>query len=137
MIGTPLVTIDWYSSGDIPGLLRNGQGADCGLDRVGKPDDLKEGRGIRRHTSPANHRIPHSLDESERKKIRRMLCLGYKGTACLVNQSVSSSSLREPSARWRKVKYFSSGVETIFKPLTRKKPSETTNAVRLFPSTKA
>ncbi len=34
--------VSWYSSGDIPGLLRNGQGADCGLDRVGKPGDLKK-----------------------------------------------------------------------------------------------
>src|SRR6266550_3193504 len=85
-------------------MLRNGQGADCGLDRVGKPDP----------------------------KI-----WAFKGTACLVNQAVSSSSVREPSARWRKVKYFSSGGETTFKPFTRRKPSETTRAVRLFPSTKA
>jgi hypothetical protein len=51
-------------------LLRNEQGASCGLDRVGKPGDPKEGLGIRRHTSPANHRIPHYLDAFRGKKIR-------------------------------------------------------------------
>ena len=56
-------------------MLRNGQGAKCGLDRVGKPGDLK-GLGIQRHTSPANHIIPHSLDVSRGKKFRRMLGLG-------------------------------------------------------------
>src|SRR5271170_4627557 len=63
------VHVRWYSGGEIPGLLRNGQGADCGLDRVGKPDDPK-GLGIRRHTSPANHRIPQRLDVLEGKKTR-------------------------------------------------------------------
>ena len=58
-------------------MLRNGQGADCGLDRVGKPDDLR-GLGIQRHTSPANHRIPHPLDVLRGKKIRRMLGLGLQ-----------------------------------------------------------
>ena len=53
-------------------MFRNGQGANCGLDRVGKPDDLR-GLGIRRHTSPANHRIPHLLDAFRRKKIRRRI----------------------------------------------------------------
>lgn len=60
-----------------------------------------------------------------------------KGTACFVSQAVSSSSLREPSAKWRKVRYFSSGVETTAKPFRRRKPSETTSAVRLLPSTDA
>src|ERR1700744_5760848 len=32
---------EWSSGGKIPGLLRNGQGADCGLDRFGKPGDPK------------------------------------------------------------------------------------------------
>ena len=67
-------------------MLRNGQGADCGLDRVGKPGDLR-GLGIRRHTSPANHRIPQSLDVPQGKKTRKL---------------VDSSSERGPSARWRK-----------------------------------
>src|SRR5258708_5214596 len=67
----------WYPSGGIPGLLRNGQGAGCGLDRVGKPEDLR-GLGIRRHTSPANHRIPHLLDVLRRKKFRRMQGLGLQ-----------------------------------------------------------
>ena len=58
-------------------MLRNGQGANCGLDRVGKPDDLR-GLGIQRHTSPANHRIPHSLDALRVKKFRRMLDLGLQ-----------------------------------------------------------
>jgi hypothetical protein len=49
------------------------QGADCGLDRVGKPGDLREGLGIRRHTSPANHRIPQRLDVLAGKKIRGAL----------------------------------------------------------------
>ena len=53
-------------------MLRNGQGADCGLDRVGKPGDLR-GLGIRRHTSPANHRIPHSLDALRGKKFLECL----------------------------------------------------------------
>ena len=53
--------------------MRNGQGADCGLDRFGKPGDLRKGRGIRRHTSPANHRIPHLFDVLRVKKIRGML----------------------------------------------------------------
>src|SRR6266446_3868110 len=65
--GDAAYSLWWYSSGGIPGMLRNGQGADCGLDRVGKPGDLR-GPGIQRHTSPANHRIPHSLDVFAGKK---------------------------------------------------------------------
>jgi hypothetical protein len=33
---------DGLQRGAFPGLLRNGQGADCGLDRVGKPGDLEK-----------------------------------------------------------------------------------------------
>ena len=32
-----------------------------------------EGQGIQRHTSPANHRIPHLLDALRRKKTRRRI----------------------------------------------------------------
>ena len=32
-----------------------------------------DGQGIQRHTSPANHRIPHILDALGRKKTRRRL----------------------------------------------------------------
>jgi hypothetical protein len=67
-LGCRLV-LRWYSGGIVPWLLRNEQGADCGLDRVGKPDDPK-GLGIQRHTSPANHRIPQRLDVLEGKKTR-------------------------------------------------------------------
>ena len=50
-----------------------GRELDCGLDRDGKPGDLQEGQGIQRHTSPANHRIPHVLDAFRGKKIRRRI----------------------------------------------------------------
>lgn len=133
-----------------------------------------EGQGIQRHTSPANHRIPHFLDALRGKKTRSRLAErlsfgpvlvaraaaevdifagravfmaamaaakvvdrlsgegfrgksgagdddlavfvlvtgvgglesghSYKEMACWVNQAASSSSLRLPSARWRKVK---------------------------------
>ena len=62
-------------------MLRNGQGADCGLDRVGKPGDLR-GLGIRRHTSPANHRIPHSLDALREEKTRTRQDLQRYGMFC-------------------------------------------------------
>ena len=42
-----------------------------------------EGLGIRRHTSPANHRIPHSLDVLRGEKIRGMRDLGLPGHGML------------------------------------------------------
>src|SRR5580704_3684844 len=60
-----------------------------------------------------------------------------KGTACWVNQTVNSSSLREPSAKCRNVKYRSSLDATISQPFLSRKASETTRAVRLLPSTNA
>ena len=93
------------------------------------------GEGFRRKTCPRNDYLAVFV-------LKSGVC-GLKtshfsnGTACWVNQTANSSSLREPSARCRKVKYFSSGVETIFSPFRRRKPSEITKAVRLFPSIKA
>ena len=95
-------------SGLIPGLLRNGQGADCGLDRVGKPGDLRRSGHSKAHVPSESQNTTFFRRFVRGEKIPGMRIWSYKGTACLVNQAVSSSSLREPSARWRKVKYISS-----------------------------
>src|SRR5271154_6455788 len=47
---------------ELPWLYLGRRGIGCGVDRGGKPDNLTEGQGIQRHTSPANTRIPHPLD---------------------------------------------------------------------------
>jgi hypothetical protein len=65
------------------------QGVRCGLDRVGKPGDLRKGQGIQRHTSPANHRIPHFLDVLSRKKIRWWLAKGFSFGSVLVARAAA------------------------------------------------
>ena len=57
----------WYSSGGIPGLLRNGQGANCGLDRVGKPDDLRRSGHSKAHV-PSESQNTTTFRRSARKK---------------------------------------------------------------------
>lgn len=166
-----------------------------------------EGQGIQRHTSPANHRIPHILDALRGKKTRSRLAqrlpfgsvlmagtapevdifaggavimaamaaakvinrlsergfrresgsgddnlavfvlvsgVGglesrhfYRGMACLVNQAARSSSLRLPSARWRKVKYVSSLEAAVSQPFLSRKVMDTTRGIRLLPSMNA
>ena len=105
----------------IPGLLRNGQGADCGLDRFGKPGDLRRSGHSKAHVPSESQNTTFFRRFVREKRFVECWIWTYKGTACFVNQAVSSSSLREPSARWRKVKYFPLWSETTFMPFTSQK----------------